>query len=512
MTEPRILLDARRVEFRDRVPHYRWSASAEPAPIRFDEYDYETDQVKKRFFECEGRKIYFTDIAQLRRRDDRHWYDYWELTGGKMWITNGRLAGVMCLYARTTEGVTGFMVDRHSEGLTVGKDESKMGQSGSPTNELSLQRVRVPRENVIGLEGRGQVNALETLNVGRAGMAMASVAAVPDLIESCREFARHAYGEIPPWVQWRLQRMEEDRFIAEALSYEIIGRFEHAATASVRMESAIAKMLTTELLLEIIAKAQDIYGPAGQTELHLIEKRQRDARVLTIYEGTNEIQRFFVLKDLVAEVAPRWKTTPSVPSAYLGREGLDFEALRLQFRQRVEAAVELFGQELWQNPNLQANCFLLSESAAWLKAADSTLARLAWLERTSTPDRSSSEVGRRALAHCFDEVRIRLKRFDEELMHFRRGYYAPEVRAASLLLQEASQKLLTRSKQNRLPREPRGESPSPCRFSWSCKRRPPKFRIHKYSMANYWSLSCLCQIQAVRRWRPLFAFVTTPRD
>ncbi|HEV2946811.1 MAG TPA: acyl-CoA dehydrogenase family protein [Gemmataceae bacterium] len=452
MTEPRILLDARRVEFHDRAARYRWSASAEPAAIRFDEYDYETDHVKKRFFECEGRRVYFTDIAQLRRRDDRLWYDYWEITGGKMWITNGLLAGVMCLYARTTEGVTGFMVDRHSEGLTVGKDESKMGQCGSPTNELSLQRVRVPRENVIGLEGRGQVNALETLNVGRAGMAMSSVAPMPGLIESCREFAQHAYGEIPPWVQWRLQRMEEDRFIAEALSYEIIGRFEHAATASVRMESAIAKMLTTELLLEIIAKAQDIYGPAGQTEFHLIEKRQRDARVLAIYEGTNEIQRFFILKDLIAEVAPRWKTATPVPIAYLSREGLDFEALRLQFRQRVEAAVELFGQELWQNPNLQANCFLLSESAAWLKAADSTLARLAWLERTSTPDRSSSDVGRRALAHCFDEVRIRLKRFDEELMHFRRGFYAPEVRAASLLLQEPSHPLETESSPTRTER------------------------------------------------------------
>src|SRR5262249_58981947 len=110
------------------------------------------------------------------------------------------------------EGVTGFMVDRHAEGLIVGKDESKMGQCGSPTNELSLQRVRVPRENVIGLEGRGQVNALETLNVGRAGMAMSSVAPMPCLVESCREFARDAYGEIPSWVQWRLHWLVETCF------------------------------------------------------------------------------------------------------------------------------------------------------------------------------------------------------------------------------------------------------------------------------------------------------------
>src|SRR5438034_1206685 len=122
--------------------------------------------------------------SQLREREGRLWYDYWELTGAKMWITNGRMAGVMCLYAKTEEGVTGFLVDRHAEGLLVGKDEAKMGQCASPTNELSLQAVRVPRENVIGLEGRGQVNALETLNVGRAGLALSAMAQMEGIIEA----------------------------------------------------------------------------------------------------------------------------------------------------------------------------------------------------------------------------------------------------------------------------------------------------------------------------------------
>jgi electron transfer flavoprotein-quinone oxidoreductase len=447
--EPRYLLDAARLEFRpievegktELQACYRWSNDAEPAPIHFDEYDYETDDPEKmRYYDHGSRRIHFSDIAQVRQREGQLWYDYWELTGAKMWITNGRMCGIMCLYAKTDEGVTGFIVDRHAEGLIVGKDEAKMGQLGSPTNELSLQAVRVPRENVIGLEGRGQVNALETLNVGRAGLAMSAMCQMKTLIDWSRTFIQKK-DVIPDWAAWRLERMEEDRFIAEALAHEVIGRFEHKQTKSVRLESAIAKMLVSELLHRVIETAEEIHGLAGQTELHLVEKRKRDARVLNIYEGTNEIQRFFILKDLATEVAPRWTQAPAPPPpAYLGREALELETLKAALRQRVQSALETLGQELWQNPNLQANCFLLSEAVAWLKAADSTLGRLAWLSRQTLSEDVEPpqlELARRALQRCGIEVGDRLRRFDEELAHLRRGYYAPEVRAATLLFKQA---------------------------------------------------------------------------
>jgi alkylation response protein AidB-like acyl-CoA dehydrogenase/flavin-dependent dehydrogenase/electron transfer flavoprotein alpha subunit/electron transfer flavoprotein alpha/beta subunit/ferredoxin-like protein FixX len=457
-SECRVVLDARKVEFKPEGAFYRWSDSAEPSRIHFDEYDYETDDPNKhRYYQHGDRRVTFTDIAQLRERDGRLWYDYWQLTGAKMWITNGRMSGIMALYAKIDDpenvpwvsGVTGFIVDRHAEGLVVGKDEAKMGQRGSPTNELSLQAVRVPRENVIGLEARGQVNALETLNIGRAGLAMSAMIQMEGLIEQSRAFARRTYGDIPDWVAWRLARMEEARFTSEALAHEVIGRFEHPQTKTVRMESAISKMLVSELLHHVIELAEDIHGIAGQTELHLVEKRKRDARILNIYEGTNEIQRFFILKDLAGEVAPRWKQNPSEPPRHLSREALEHEALRGGVRQRVEAALAFFGQGLWQNPNLQANCFGLAEAAAWLKAADSTLGRLAWLWRVDHAESEPSPLvdnrqptantawqlatARRALARCQAEVVDRLQRFDEELAHLRRGYYAPEIRAASLL-------------------------------------------------------------------------------
>jgi alkylation response protein AidB-like acyl-CoA dehydrogenase/flavin-dependent dehydrogenase/ferredoxin-like protein FixX len=436
----RYLLDARRLVFQENRVYYRWSEQAAPARIEFDEYDYEGRRADgKRYYLCEGRRVHFTDITQIRERDGRSWYDYWELTGAKMWITNGRMAGVFCLYARTEEGVTGFLVDRHAEGLVVGKDEAKMGQQGSPTNELSLQQVRVPRENVLGLEGRGQVNALEALNVGRAGLAMTGMAQMAGIIERSRAFALSAFGEIPDWVAWRLERMEQIRFSAEALAHEVVGKFNHPQTRSIRLESAIAKMMVSELLQEVVSLAEDIHGLSGQTELHLLEKRKRDARVLTIYEGTNEIQRFFILKDLTTEVAPRWsaRTSASLPS-YLGDEALELESLRLQLRDRVTAALEAFGNDVWQNPSFQANCFLISEAVAWLKTADSTLGRLAWIYRQLETDEETGPsesffVGRRAVARCASEVRRRLSSLDEELAHLRRGYYAPEIRAASLL-------------------------------------------------------------------------------
>ncbi|HMC87995.1 MAG TPA: acyl-CoA dehydrogenase family protein, partial [Gemmataceae bacterium] len=437
--EARYLLDASRLEFGPEGALYRWSPSAAPAPIRFDEYDYETDDpLRARYYEPGERRIHFTDIGQLREREGRLWFDYWELTGAKMWITNGRMAGVFCLYAKTEEGITGFLVDRHAEGLVVGKDEAKMGQLGSPTNELSLQRVRVPRENVLGLEGRGQVNALETLNVGRAGLAVSAMAQMSSLIEESRAHAKANVGTIPGWIQWRLERMEEDRFTAESLAYEVVGRFEHPQTKSERMESAIAKLLVSELLHEVIELAEDIHGLPGQTQEFLVEKRKRDARILNIYEGTNEVQRFFILKDLAGEVAARWsRTAPATSAGYVGLEALELQSLKGEFHQRLTSALDVFGQQLWQNPNLQANCFLLAEAAAWLKAADSTLGRLAWLERQLADEDAEPSppmhIGWRAAARCQREVQQRLSRFDEELAHLRRGFYAPEVRAASLL-------------------------------------------------------------------------------
>ena len=136
---------------------------------------------------------------------------------------------------------------------------------------------------------------------------------------------------------------------------------------------------------------------------------------------------------------------------HLSRQVLALESLKDAYRQRVNLALEIFGQGLWQNPNLQPSCFVLADATVWLKAAECTLGRWAWLNRLAQGEDDASlsargELAREALTRCTREVESRLRRFDEELPHLRRGYYPPEIRAASLLFQQsvgAEQDLLT---------------------------------------------------------------------
>src|SRR5262249_53492779 len=186
----------------------------------------------------------------------------------------------------------------------------------------------------------------------------------------------------------------------------------------------------------VFRASEEIRALIGRGEDSSGEKEE--TRATENDEGADTLRRFLILRDLVAEVAPRWKGRTRPVPRHLGRETLELEALKAGFRQQLEAARDVFGQDLWQNPNLQANCFALAEAAAWLKAADSTLGRIAWLIRHAQADEEIEPtpkvaLGRRALARCFAEADDRLRRFGEELAHLRRGFYAPQVRAASLL-------------------------------------------------------------------------------
>jgi flavin-dependent dehydrogenase len=151
-------------------------------------------------------------------------------------------------------------------------------------------------------------------------------------------------------------------------------------------------------------------------------------------------ERCVILKALAEVVIPRWfRGGTDTRARSLERDVLELEALKADFRRRLTAGWQVFGEALGRNADVQASCFALAEAAAWLKAADSALGRMAWLSRLcQAEDReeplSQQELGRRALARCFAEIRDRIFRFDEDLASLRRGYYAPQVYAAALLL------------------------------------------------------------------------------
>ncbi|MFQ5508073.1 MAG: acyl-CoA dehydrogenase family protein [Leptospirillia bacterium] len=388
--EDRFLLDAARIAFDNDTMAYRL-ADGTLAPISTADYDYATDK-GTRTVQVNGASLPFHDIGQVR---DGNRYLFYELTGAKMWITNGRVASQFSMYVKTDEGITGLLVDRHAEGLVVGRDEDKMGQKGSPTNELAIDGVRVPRECVIGYEGHGQVNALDTLNVGRCGLAVAGVV-------MARRTLVWAKNEVPESAgrDRVLAEVAARVFASESLCYHLIGRFDNYSTTSVRMESAIAKYVCSETLHEALDRVERVWGPAAQTQDHLIEKMRRDARILNIYEGTNEVQRFLILRELcaMANEWPRQSTVADGPAGELAR-------WKETLRRAVAELISALGDAVWQDAALQTAVFPLAEMAGELYLLDCTIHRLDWLVEQrdvvgGTHADAMAAVGDRAVAQC----------------------------------------------------------------------------------------------------------------
>jgi flavin-dependent dehydrogenase/ferredoxin-like protein FixX len=198
-------------------------------------------------------------------------------------------------------------------------------------------------------------------------------------------------------------------YLAEAMAVETIGRYAVAPSALLDLESACTRLVLAD----------------------------------PHYSGAALRERCVILRMLAEVVIPRWHSGGrDTRVRHLERNALELETLKADFRRRLTAGWQVFGAALGRNADVQASCFALAEAAAWLKAADSTLGRMAWISRPyQAEDReepaSQQDLARRVLSHCFAEVRSRLFRFDEDLASLRRGYYAPHVYAAALLLRRS---------------------------------------------------------------------------
>ncbi|HEX9593263.1 MAG TPA: acyl-CoA dehydrogenase family protein [bacterium] len=358
----------------DKSAEVRLTAPANVGPARPRVYDHD------------GQDVEFFDIAAVRRRADGSRYvSFYELTGAKMWITNGRVAHQFALYAKTAQGVSGFMVDRFAEGLVVGLDETKLGQRASPTNELSLNRVRVPRENLIGFAGHGQVNALETLNAGRMGLAVASAAMTAHLTRWLQGWLADRPTRCGRHTDRLLERMAAEAVAAESVAFFTMGLFDHPGVSTARMESAIAKYFCSEALHRAIDYCERALAVDSASRRFPVEKMRRDARVLNIYEGTNEVQRFLVIKELVS-LMKEGELQASLPSPPSGGAWPLWVHDRARLIDTLQRAVVKLDDGLWNDGDLQPMAFALVEMAANLLVRFTVLKRRDALRATGAGD------------------------------------------------------------------------------------------------------------------------------
>lgn len=226
----------------------------------------------------------------------------WVINGEKMWITNGGIADIVSVFARTERGITGFVVETKLPGYVAGPAEKKMGIRGSTTNAISLENVRVPKENMLGDDGRGFIVAMKTLDAGRLGLGAACTGAAKEMLELSAKYAKERKQfDVPiaqfEAIQWMLADMAATVYSMDSIVFRTAAMYD--AGKSVSRESAIVKLVCSEGLDRIVDMAVQIHGGMGYSRDLPIERFYRDSRINRIFEGTNEIQKLIIAKEVL---------------------------------------------------------------------------------------------------------------------------------------------------------------------------------------------------------------------
>lgn len=226
------------------------------------------------------------------------------LNGVKQFITNGGYAGVFVIIARTSEGkngLTAFVVPAGTKGLVIGKEEKKMGLTASNTVELILQDCELGEENLLGKPGMGLTIALNALDSGRIGIASQAVG----MIRACADEALRYAGERKQFGKPIIRHQSIQNMIADiGVEYEAASLLTWSAASmkdnkkNFTREASIAKLYSTEALNRSAYRALQVFGGYGYIKDYKIERIYRDARVTTIYEGTSEIQRMVIAREM----------------------------------------------------------------------------------------------------------------------------------------------------------------------------------------------------------------------
>lgn len=236
--------------------------------------------------------------------------DGWVLNGSKTFITNGHYADVCVAMAVTNRGkgahgISAFIIEKGAKGFHLGKKENKLGMRASPTSEVIFDGCQLKNENLLGKEGEGFVNSLRVLDGGRIGLSALAVGLAQGAFDVSLQYAkeRKQFGKAIATfqaIQWKLATMKMEIEAARWLTYQAAYRADHGGPET--KLSSMAKLYSSEMAVRATNEAVQIHGAYGFVKDYPAEKFYRDVKVCTIGEGTSEIQRLIIARQLLGKV------------------------------------------------------------------------------------------------------------------------------------------------------------------------------------------------------------------
>jgi alkylation response protein AidB-like acyl-CoA dehydrogenase len=248
-----------------------------------------------------------SDAAGMRTTATRQG-SCWTLNGAKTFITHGRVGHVMVVMAVTnralgTKGISAFIVEHGTPGMSAGKKEDKLGMRASDTSEVLFENCRIPADRLLGEEGQGFVNTMQVLDAGRIGIAALSVGLAQGAYEAALAYSkeRKAFGKtISSFqaIQWKLADSATRIEAARLLTYRAADLKDRGK--GMTLEAAMAKLYASEIAVRMTDDCVQIHGGYGFVKDYPAEKYFRDVKLLTIGEGTSEIQRLVIARRLLS--------------------------------------------------------------------------------------------------------------------------------------------------------------------------------------------------------------------
>ncbi len=242
-----------------------------------------------------------SDVASMKtvaKKDESGYI----LNGNKVWITNGGVADLYIVFAKTDtdakhRGISAFIVEKGTEGFTFGKKEKKLGIRSSPTTELIFENCHIPKENLLGEEGDGFKIAMTTLDGGRNGIAAQALGIAQGALDAAVDYAkeREQFGKPiahNQGISFKLADMATEIEASRLLTYQ--AAWLESEGLPYGKASAMSKLFAGDAAMRITTEAVQVFGGYGYTKDYPVERYMRDAKITQIYEGTNEIQRLVI--------------------------------------------------------------------------------------------------------------------------------------------------------------------------------------------------------------------------